>query len=963
MSRSVLKDAILGDFSRTEDASPSSLPVTRRLRVRSVVLYAVILLLLTQLFRILGTPHSGSHTILTTAPWHAQESLYKCQALTAEHVSVEDYTSRKHSDRNVPGTKATLIANASIWTGRGGGLEILKGDILLDQGLIKRVGRVDRKLLEDYQELHHVDAEGRWVTPGIVDMHSHLGVHSSPGLQGASDGNSRKGPILPWLRAVDGLNTHDDAYKLSASGGVTTALVLPGSANAIGGQGVVIKLRPPTNRSPTGMLLESPYETNTTKYDRARSFRFRQMKHACGENPNRVYSGTRMDTAWAFREAYEKARQLKQVQDEYCAKAAQGQWAGLGEFPEDLQWEALVDVLRGRVKVHTHCYETVDLDDLVRISNEFKFPIAAFHHAHETYLVPDTLKSAYGKPPAAALFATHARYKREAYRGSEFAPKILAEAGIQVVMKSDHPVLDSRFLLFEAQQAYYYGLPHNLALSAVTTTPASVLGLDHRIGFVRQGFDADVVLWDSHPLALGATPQQVWIDGVPQLSAPRIIKKPAPFQRLPKTPNFDEEAKAALKYEGLPPLEPKASVTCTVVFANASSVFLRDAHSATGIKRVDTAQDAKSALTVVAREGKIVCVDSATSACVRAALHEKGDVEYVNLEGGSISPGLTTFGSPLGLEEIGGEISTKDGYVFDPLLGNIPTAAGGNDALVYAFDGLQFGTRNALVSYRAGVTTGIVAPLSRGFLSGVSTAFSLAAKHKLDDGAIVQETGAVHVAIHPRGAPSVSTQITALRRLLLRPSEGELGLWFDKVRNGEVPLVVEAESADIIATIISLKHEVEREVGGRVRLTITAAREAHILATELREADIGVILTPSRPFPSSWESHRILPGPPLSEKNAVRVLLDHGVTVGLGVHDADKTLNTRFDVAWAALEANETISKEEAIALVSTNVEKLLGVERESGEYELVATLGGDLLEYSKVVGVLSPRRGMVDLL
>jgi len=186
---------------------------------------------------------------------------------------------------------------------------------------------------------------------------------------------------------------------------------------------------------------------------------------------------------------YETARKIKVKQDEYCAKALDGQWQNLGEFPEELQWEALVDVLRGRVKVgmiwyslqanismcpfqvHNHCYEAVDLDGLVRVriissrysailinlsniqlTNEFKFSIAAFHHAHETYLVPDLLKKAYGagvffrfiphilmsfigSTPAIALFATNGRYKREAYRGSEFAPRILAEHGLRVVMK------------------------------------------------------------------------------------------------------------------------------------------------------------------------------------------------------------------------------------------------------------------------------------------------------------------------------------------------------------------------------------------------------------------------------------------------------------------------------------------------------------------------------------------------
>jgi imidazolonepropionase-like amidohydrolase len=155
-----------------------------------------------------------------------------------------------------------------------------------------------------------------------------------------------------------------------------------------------------------------------------------------------------MDTFWAFRKAYDRARQIKEKQDAYCEQAFSGRWSGLGEFPEDLQWEALVDVLRGRVKVQTHCYEAVDLDDLIRLSNEFNFSIAAVHHAHEAYLVPDVLKRAYGSPPAAAIFATHARYKREAYRGSEFAPRILAENGIKVVLKVCPPFQATSLLIF-----------------------------------------------------------------------------------------------------------------------------------------------------------------------------------------------------------------------------------------------------------------------------------------------------------------------------------------------------------------------------------------------------------------------------------------------------------------------------------------------------------------------------------
>jgi imidazolonepropionase-like amidohydrolase len=242
------------------------------------------------------------------------------------------------------------------------------------------------------------------------------------------------------------------------------------------------------------------------------------------------------------------------------------------------------------------------------------------------------LQTTYGRTPAVALFATNARYKREAYRGSEFAPKILAEAGIRVVMKSDHPVINSRYLVFEAQQAHYYGLSDNLALASVTTTPAEVVGLDHRIGYVKKGYDADIVVWDSHPLTLGATPKQVWVDGVQQLAAPYTVEKPEEFQRVPKTPSWDKEAQEALDYEGLPPLEPKKSVAGTVIFTNVREVFLPDGKH--GIQQLIVAQGGESG-TVIIKEGKIVCRGTETS-CIQST---DKDATVVDLEGGSLSPG------------------------------------------------------------------------------------------------------------------------------------------------------------------------------------------------------------------------------------------------------------------------------------------------------------------------------------
>ena len=217
------------------------------------------------------------------------------------------------------------------------------------------------------------------------------------------------------------------------------------------------------------------------------------------------------------------------------------------------------------------------------------------------------------------------------------------------------------------------------------------MGMDHRIGFIKEGYDADIVIWDSHPLALGATPKQVFIDGIAQLEHPIIIEKPDSFQEVPKTPNFDTEAADAVKYEGLPPLAPKESDHARVVFTNVRSVTLRaDLDNAPSEVSSFEAHDERLGVFVV-DEGRPICSglqDTCTS------FISAPDVSIIDLKGGAISPGLVSFGAPLGLEEIESESSTSDGYVYDPLSKDEPSVVG-DGALIRAADGLHFATRDA----------------------------------------------------------------------------------------------------------------------------------------------------------------------------------------------------------------------------------------------------------------------------
>ncbi|KAF5322050.1 hypothetical protein D9619_001859 [Psilocybe cf. subviscida] len=681
---------------------------------------------------------------------------------------------------------------------------------------------------------------------------------------------------------------------------------------------------------------------------------------------------------------YNVAKELKEKQDKYCARALSNDWRGLGDFPQDLKWEALVDVLRGHVKVNVHCYEAVDIDAFVRLTQEFKLPVAAFHHASEAYLVPERLKQAYGGPPAVALFASAARYKREAYRNSEFAPRILAENGITVLMKADDPAgVNLRYLLHEAQLVHYYGFPANLALASVTSNAAEVLGMGHRVGYIKEGYDADLVIWDSHPLALGATPKQVFIDGIQQLERPIVLEKPESFQKTPRVPNWDKEARETVEWEGLPPLSPPKKRASprdeVVVFENVKSVHVIKNGAVMNLARKGVKAASSALSMVVAVNGSIACYGDDCPSFVSEHAGNALKPTHVDLEGGEILPGLVSYGCSLGLDHITLEPSTADGNVYDSLEENAPKILG-EGPVIRAVDGLQYQTRNSLIAnsevmrrlaYRNGVTTGVTSPLagpmqSPGFLSGLGTAFSLSAAHKLEKGAVVQAVTAVHVSLSRWSTTGVSTQIAALRRLLLGEGKGEIAEWFKKVREGELPLVVLVYSADIIATLITLKKQIEGETGLPLRLTITGASEAHILAKELAEANVRVILSPVRPFPLLWEQSRILPGPPLSKNSAVMELLEHNVTVGVGCESAEwgsTARNLPFDIAWAAIESGGRISKEQAIAMGTTNILEALGVDVNSMTGDLVATRGGDLLDFgSKVAAVLSPRQDKVHI-
>lgn len=825
---------------------------------------------------------------------HFAQGLAKCRAIKRENKHVYPAPeSRIESERFVNGTAPTLFKNGYIFDGES---EAFKGDLLIDRGLIVKIGGE----IEVPEGAVVVDLKGHIVTPGIVDMHSHFGVDSWPMLDATSDTNEMTQPITPFIRSIDGFNPSDPAREWILSGGVTTSLILPGSGNVMGGEAYTVKMRKVDTLSTDDMLVQAGVDD-----------KWRYMKMACGENPKRYYGGylnrmpsTRLGEGWLLRDQFAKATELRRAQDDWCHAAEElpkwGRHRLDKPFPEDLQYESLVGILRDEVKLNIHCYETHDLEAMVRHSNEYKFRISAFHHGLDAYRVPEILKRAYKVVPTVATFAGKFGYKKEAFQSSVNGPKILADAGIPVAMKSDHPVLNSQHLVYEAAQAHHYGLSELLSIASVTSVPAKALGLDHRIGKIAIGMDADVVVWERHPLSLGSHPLQVYIDGIPQIE------------------NVDEskwsEQGEPLKFEEYPDIvAPKSKDACTS--KSETGVF-------TGIKKIILNNDEEELvsqggdLSVVVEDGEVVCTghcDRHIAALKQAPVYDLGGE-------GVVLPSLLSVGAPnLGLIEIAAEETTGDGH---------PNLSSG---ILAAADGLKFGGLHMDEAYKAGILTGVTAPESEHVVQGVSVAFATGAEnalvHSSKVSAIIKEKVALHVRIGQDSKstlfPTVSSQISYLRRTLTKALLNPFGDEFSQVVQGKLPLVIEVDNRDEIIRLIQLKKELERE-GAKLKVALLSATEAWTVAEHLAEAEIGVILRPYLCTPVQWTAQKCLPGAPLSEETGLSILYKAGVNVGLAAHEPEDVRQLSWIAAWARSDLN--ITEKEAVGLVSWNLAKIVGL-------------------------------------
>ncbi|KAI8151028.1 hypothetical protein K4K49_007133 [Colletotrichum sp. SAR 10_70] len=811
------------------------------------------------------------------------KGLETCRETVSRHQRTDDVVQRESNPRwnKISGQKQTIVLrNATLFDGD---LVLPDAvDIVFEKGLIKSVETIREK--DNFPSDAVVyNLNRRFVTPGLVDIHSHHLELPFSSVSATSDVNEKPqlGPITPFVRAIDGFKPYDPAIKIIASGGVTTSLILPGSGNIIGGQGYLVKNLPSPGENGEPIVEDLLLEHGISEESRQR-----YLKMACGENPKHLYGHTRLGNAWLLRQHLEKARKLKSEQNAWCRTAEHVEGEGskhgriarfveeYGGFPEDLELEATVALLRGEFNVNIHCYEPEDFERMLAVLHEFGVHPQAFHHALEAWQVPEFLKEQ-ERNITIATFAENSLFKHEAYGANLRGPKILDDHGIRVVLKS-----------------------------SITSAGAYSIQQGHRIGFVKPGYDADLVVWDAHPLQVGATTVQVFVDGR------EVLDGDSTLATLSRT---TEDSDVALPKVKATIEKEKREDICGRALKRNTRIVL------TGIREalIDdvSSLDTSDHLAMVVTNGEITCL-GARSACVSS--HEGDSIVSIKLDNGYITPGLVAFGNNIGILDISSEPSTGDGS--PDRKGN---ALNERKDLHFAKYGIHFGGRGFGRARLGGVTRAVTAPIfGGGLLQGVSVGLRTAENATVLGGGIWKDEVALHVAIG-QGAkgddtPTISSGVERLRQVIeegqavsAQPSSA-----YARAAKGALPVVV---YTDDISQIILLKRDFPA-----VNFVIYGGHGAPLVARDLAQAKIPVIFIGNRGAPDKWEKKNSFAGPPLSPSPA-QVLIDAGVLIALAVRGDSKVHGLAQEVQWAAKFAG--LSEKEAIKLVSTNFNKILGLE------------------------------------
>ena len=774
--------------------------------------------------------------------------------------------------------RTTVIRNATILTAAGPVIE--RGSILLQNGKVAAVGAT----VNAPADAAVIDATGKWVTPGVIDTHSHLGVYAAPGIESLADGNEMTNPNTAEVSTEHAIWPQDPQFDLALAGGVTTLHILPGSGNLFGGRSVTLK-NVPARTAAAMKFPGAPYG----------------LKMACGENPMRVYGGrntlpsTRMGNAAGYRKAWQAAA-------EYREKLRA--WKAGGSDPtkrpdRNLQLETLAGVLDGEIRVQNHCYRADEMATMIDISKEFNFKIASFHHAVEAYKVRDLLAA---NDICGSMWADWWGFKLEAYDGITQNIALVHEAGGCAIVHSDSADGIQR-LNQEAAKAIRAGAEAGIridradAVKWISLNPAKALGIDKLTGSLEPGKNADVVIWSGDPFSVYAHAERVFIDGAQVFDRSQPAPPRSDFQLgqvLPAPP-------AARTRRSDPALTPSAPATVApgpvVAITNARILPV----SGPAIDRG----------TILIRGGRI--------AAVGANVTTPAGAQVIDAAGKSVTPGLIDSAVQVGLVEIplsgqgSADESTTDNRVSAAF--NVIDSFNGNSAVIP-------------VTRVEGVTRALITPGGTGnVFAGQAAVMDFSGAQV--PSSVTRGPAAMIALLGESGAGvaggSRSTAILRLREILQDAQDYAVNrLAFNTARRrdysrsrldlealqpvlkGQIPLAVQANRASDLLAAVRLANEF------KLRLVLMGASEGWMVADQLAAANVPVVIKPLTNIPTFESLGATL-------ENAAR-LSRAGVQVAIASFDTQNSRNIRQEAGNAIANGMDRHAALEAVTLAPARV-------------------------------------------
>ena len=843
-----------------------------------------------------------------------------------------------------PEAPVTAIRHATILTVTNG--TITPGTIIINEGRIETVGAdADVTIPSGARE---IDATGMFVMPGIVDAHIHIAI--------TGGGNESTGSVTPEVRIADVIDHRSPAIQRALAGGVTTVNVLHGSANVIGGQNAVIKLR--WGKDAADLFVEGAQPG---------------VKFALGENPKQNnrrrpdgvparYPATRMGVELTLRTSFTQAQRYQAQWKTYEDARARGE----EPIPprRDLRLEALVGILDGSILVHAHCYRSDEILMLLRVAEDFGFRIASLQHVLEGYKVADEI-AAHGA--GGSTFADSWGYKMEAFDAIPYNATLMAKRGVVVSINSDAVGEMTRRLYVDAAKAMKYGgASEEEALKMVTLNPAKHLRLDDRIGSIEVGKDADLAIYTAHPFSADAQVSMTFVDGQIYFDRDKVETTTQVLQTLATPPNQDATPTNGdgLEARFAPWTVPDASPSPRVYGdVRGPSMKATGDIAIVGGRVVTVAGPTIEGATVLIRDGRIVAVGTDVDV--------PSNADVIDARGLVVTPGIINAGTTLGISEISAVAATQDVREFQEI-----------NASVKASVAVHAHSEMLPITRANGVTTAITAPAG-GLISGQAALIDMAGWTAPE---VVAQSPVAMVIDFPeiltpsfgKEAEKAQERVEADRKTLrdwMRRAQAYAGAIAsgrsdssqgtdngddsedDELRalvpvvRGELPVLLQADSEEGIRAALVFADELGLDA------ILVGTRDVWRTVDAIAAAGVPVILGPLESRPA--------PGDPYDAVfKAASLLQDAGVAFCFRTGGATNARNLPYTAAMAVAFG---LSREQAWQAMTQSAADMLGVGDNYGSLEVgkvanVVVSDGDLLDVPTQVRHVLIRGRRVDL-